>query len=249
MEEESDKKFELPESILGTMIVGLSDIADVVGLTLFGIPVIGQVLFAGSKVFSAVAGAGIQFWLIMKDVRWIWFLGATIFDLLGMPFTQTAGFLFTVYLANHPKIGAVVEKTAVAAGAAAVTVATGGVAAPVAAGAVGGAGAAGATAGAAAGATGAAATGSAAGAATGAAAEAGAGAATTVPGGAAAAGTPGAGISVEAPEVAAKPSVSEEALGVKPEPWEEVRKIMEELPSPEQKKEEEGGNEETDDLT
>ncbi|GEM_PF-1433882 len=127
------KKFELPEIIFMSILVGLADIGEIAGELSLAMPFIGLIIFGVTKVYSFVTWLGIQFWLIMKGERGLWFAAGSIIDLIGIPFAQTATLAFTIYLANHPK-AAQVASLAVAGAA---TVATAGAAAPAAAAEVG----------------------------------------------------------------------------------------------------------------
>ncbi|MBI2033500.1 MAG: hypothetical protein HYT13_00135 [Candidatus Liptonbacteria bacterium] len=121
--EEEEKKIQLPEAILMIIIVFLSDVGDIFGMLIFGIPIIGQIVILGTKAFSFLAWALIQLWLIMKGVRGLWFSAGSLVDLIGLPFAQTATIMVTIYLANHPKTAGAITKIAGVTGTAALVAA------------------------------------------------------------------------------------------------------------------------------
>ncbi len=225
---EENKKFSITEIVLGTMIAGLDDVADIVAIIAFGIPVIGLVVTGGVESLHFLVGWIMIFWFRLKLGKFggTTFLQITdaVLELFGIP-GRTIAFLIGVFVTNNPKVAKVA--TIVAVG-----VATGGAgAAAAAAGGGAAAGVGGATAGAVAGgeAAGATAAAEGAGAVGGAAAE-GAGATGSV-------GKSAATAADSAEEAGSQ--ISEEAFGVEKNPLEQLQDTMQNLPEPEEKEEKE----------
>ncbi|MBI4119755.1 MAG: hypothetical protein HY456_02835 [Parcubacteria group bacterium] len=117
MNQENNKKISLVEGLLMFFIVFFADLFEI-ALTLGeAIPYIGFVFPIVKGIEALTVWLGIQFWLIMKGIRGIWFLSGNILDIIAnllaidIPFGKTAALLLTIYLANRPpKIIKVAEK-------------------------------------------------------------------------------------------------------------------------------------------
>ena len=107
---EAGPKISLVEIILMTMITGSADIFELFATLLVAVPVIGQILLIIKWFVALIAWLIIQFWLTMKGLKGLWFLGGSVLDAvanfvgLDLPFGKTASLMATIYLANHPKV-------------------------------------------------------------------------------------------------------------------------------------------------
>ncbi|KKW45801.1 MAG: hypothetical protein A3A43_01285 [Candidatus Liptonbacteria bacterium RIFCSPLOWO2_01_FULL_56_20] len=210
--EEEQKPFGTVDKVFLFMIAGLSDVADLISVFAFPVPVIGQVIYLANAFFiSPLVWAVIQFWFFAR----VGFGGPGLIsvagglgNMIGIPGSETLSVAIAVSLANHPKASALAGLT-MGAGVGVAAARTAGAAAVEAGGTAARAGAAAAE--------------------TGGAAARGAGAAET--------GTK-LGAAEEAREgVGAAGKISEESFGIKKEPWERVEELMKNLPEPEQPKE------------
>jgi len=124
---EEPKKFEMAEIVLLMIIALINDGAVLAADAMFPIPILGQITFGMTEVFSLFIGATILIWFTMK-LGFDWTTGgAQVFSLLGeeggLPL-RTGAVIFGIFKTNNPKLAALTGKMA---GAAAVGVATGGV--------------------------------------------------------------------------------------------------------------------------
>ena len=122
MEEEQGPKIGLAEIILMNLIVIPADLFELVATLLVAIPVLGQILLVVKWIVAGFAWLIIQFWLIMKGIKGLWYLSGSLLDgvanFLGLdlPFGKTISLNVTIYLANHPKATAVAQAVGAAAG-------------------------------------------------------------------------------------------------------------------------------------
>ena len=112
---EDQKKISLPEAIIMIMVTGLADLFELVATFIEAVPVIGQI-FLFIKWFVAIfSWLAIQFWLIMKGIKGLWFLSGSLLDAVAnflavdIPFGKTASIILTIYLVNHPKVAKVAQ--------------------------------------------------------------------------------------------------------------------------------------------
>ncbi len=101
--DEAEKKFELPLAIILLMLTGISDIGDLAADLIFGIPVVGQVVWIGAKIFSLLVWGIIQTVLFFKGERGLWFFVGSIVDTV-VPFAQTITLAITIFIANTPAL-------------------------------------------------------------------------------------------------------------------------------------------------
>lgn len=110
---EESPKISLVETILMLMITGSVDFFELTATMLVGVPVIGQTLLVIRWFVAGGCWLIIQFWLIMKGIKGLWFLSGSLLDGvanfigLDIPFGKTASLMATIHLANHPKIAKV----------------------------------------------------------------------------------------------------------------------------------------------
>ncbi len=122
MEEEQSPKIGLVEIILMNMIVIPADLFELAATFLVAIPVLGQILLVIKWIVAGLAWLIIQFWLIMKGIKGLWYLSGSLLDgaanFLGLdlPFGKTVSLNVTIYLANHPKATAVAQVAGAATG-------------------------------------------------------------------------------------------------------------------------------------
>lgn len=119
---EDQPKISLPEALITLMLTSLSDLGDLIGLFLFPLPVIGQVIFFGAKTFNFIVWISIQLWLFFRGIRGVYFLvGGLAEEFLQVP-AQTLTLLLTILVVNNPKLEKAAEvatlTTATGAGAA-----------------------------------------------------------------------------------------------------------------------------------
>ena len=104
------------------MIVIPADLFELVATLCVAIPVIGQILLVARWIVAGTSWLIIQFWLIMKGIKGLWFLGGSLLDgianflAIDIPFGKTASLNLTIYLANHPKISQVAQVAGAVAG-------------------------------------------------------------------------------------------------------------------------------------
>lgn len=219
-----DKKFSTVEIVLLVIVALLNDVALIFTDLIFGVPVVGQAIGGLMEGVNVLIWGGMTllFWMKTRSFGKGGLLQAAggIAEFFGMP-GRTATVVIGIIITNNELIG----KLAVAGAAVAATAATGGAAAPAAAGALAAEGGTLAT-----------------GAVAAEGAALGGSAATTESFGTGAAragfGTGRAGAGASEATGGAATRTSEEALGVRKEPWEEVGDIMSDLPSPERREEE-----------
>ena len=107
---EEGPKIGLVEAILMLMITISADLFELIATLLVTVPVIGQILLVIKWFVAGGCWLIIQFWLIMKGLKGVWFLSGSLLDGvanfvgLDVPFGKTAAIITTIYLANHPKI-------------------------------------------------------------------------------------------------------------------------------------------------
>ncbi|MDP3052726.1 MAG: hypothetical protein Q8N22_02070 [bacterium] len=107
---EESPKIGLVEIILMNMIVIPADLFELAATLLVAIPVLGQILLVVKWIVAGFTWLIIQFWLIMKGIKGLWYLSGSLLDgaanFLGLdlPFGKTVSLNVTIYLANHPKI-------------------------------------------------------------------------------------------------------------------------------------------------
>jgi hypothetical protein len=209
------KKFNEAEIVIALLLVTFESVFKFVADIVFAVPVIGQIIFGFSELYTVITSAIILFWFVFKLGTFgyvgIMTVAGGALDFLGIPVGLATGTIAAIFLTNHPKIAKVEE---LAVGAAAV-VATGGAAAA----------AEGAAAGAGAGAAAAAEAGAAAAEVGATAAEAGGLGAAAAEGAAGAESAAGAAEGAEAPGAAIKP----EALGGQSELLGQGGRLQEEL--------------------
>ncbi len=114
-EEQEQKKISLPEAIIMIMITGLADLFELVATFVEAVPVVGQILLFMKWFVAIFSWLAIQFWLIMKGIRGMWFLSGSLLDAVAnflafdIPFGKTVSIILTIYLANHPKVTKVAQ--------------------------------------------------------------------------------------------------------------------------------------------
>ena len=119
---EQGQKISLVEIILMNMIVIPADLFELVATPCAVIPIIGQILLVLKWIVAGTSWLIIQFWLIMKGLKGLWFLGGGLLDgianflAIDIPFGKTASLNLTIYLDNHPKIAQVAQIAGAAAG-------------------------------------------------------------------------------------------------------------------------------------
>lgn len=119
---EEKPKFSLVEIILMLMITGSADLFELFATLLIAVPVIGQILLVIKWFVAMLTWPIIQFWLIMKGSKGLWFLSGSLLDIVAnfvgfdIPFGKTISLMTTVYLANHPKIARVAQVAGSVAG-------------------------------------------------------------------------------------------------------------------------------------
>lgn len=112
---EEEKKISLVETIFMVMVAGLADIFELVATVATPVPVVGQILLFFKWIVSICTWLILQFWLIMKGIRGMWFLSGSLLDaianflMLDIPFGKTVSIILTIYLANHPKTAQMAE--------------------------------------------------------------------------------------------------------------------------------------------
>ena len=77
---EQGPRISLVETILMTMITGSADIFELIATLLIAVPVIGQILLVIKWFVAFSVWLIIQFWLIMKGLRGLWFLSGSALD-------------------------------------------------------------------------------------------------------------------------------------------------------------------------
>jgi hypothetical protein len=106
---EEGPRISLAEGILMVTITATADLFEIIATLTEPIPVIGQILYIIKCFTNILNWIIIQFWLIMKGIRGLWFLGGSLIDIvanllaLDIPFGKTITLLLTIYLVNHPK--------------------------------------------------------------------------------------------------------------------------------------------------
>lgn len=112
---DEQKKISLPEAILMVMIVGSAELFELIATFAEAIPVIGQILLFIKWFVALFSWLAVQFWLIMKGIKGMWFLGGGVLDMaanfLGadIPFGKTVTLIMTIYIANHPKVAQIAQ--------------------------------------------------------------------------------------------------------------------------------------------
>ncbi len=112
---DDQKKISLVETIFMVMVAGLADAFELIATFAEAVPVIGQILLFMKWIVAICVWLILQFWLIMKGIKGMWFLAGSLLDaianflMLDIPFGKTASIILTIYLANHPKTAKVAQ--------------------------------------------------------------------------------------------------------------------------------------------